>query len=631
MYRMVFLSFALLLLIVNITYSQNYIVQQIPFQPISTNGFPFLMSDDAVYPQGAAAATGFDIGFDFCFYGNTYNKFWIGSNGWLSFSPNQSSTYIIPAGVTIPTTTANYPRNCIMSPFEDWLPQNGPGLIGNVYYETRGEAPCRQLVVTFLDVSFFSCVERVGSFQIILYENINVIDNILYTKPTCESWQGGRAIHGLHNLQGTLAAVVSNRNAVPFTAVNEAWRFIPVNMCAPLIDTVKIISQDTATTEYPVINVNCFDSTVSFKLSSEVFCNSVDTSGSDFRIYNNNGNLVQIKKVSYECLDNQTDSLTLTLAQEFNIEKDYFLVQRVGIDGNTLVNCIGSRSVFDTAIIRVSNCYKYLEPVNVTNVSVINNDSIKVSWEYPDTLDLNYFESYIISVSDSLGGSQFYQLAELTGPTDTTVTIELYNPEFEKRDWNVKLNLRYYGAFEPGTSGTHILLSNPDGTLSNGIRGNSKIEWTQNLLWPNSNYKVYESKLNDTVWSLIGNTTDTTFVYEKRNELTTYLLKVEAENPNDSRVSVSNYIRYSIEDRQVKIINVVTPNGDGINDFVHVDGIEFYPNSKIQIFNRWGQRVYESSDYKNDWSPTMLEGGTYYCFVEIFEKGKIEGAIQVIK
>lgn len=631
MYRKAILSLALSVFITANLYSQNYRVQQIPFQTISTNGFPFLMSDDAVYPLGAAAATGFDIGFDFCFYGNTYNKFWIGSNGWLSFSPNQPSTYIIPIGVTIPSATANYPRNCIMGPFEDWLPQNDPGLIGNVYFETRGEAPCRQLVVTFLDVTFFSCIERVGSFQIILYENINVIDNILYTKPTCETWQGGRSIHGLHNLQGTLAAVVSNRNAIPFSVVNEAWRFTPENMCPPAIDTVKILSQNNTPTVYPIINVNCYDSTVSFKLSSRVFCNSVDTSGSDFRIYDDRGNLVQIKKTSYECLDNQTDSITLIMAQELIFEKDYFLVQRVGTDGNTIVNCIGSRPIFDTAIVRVSNCYKYLEPLNVTNVSVIDNKEIEVSWEFPDTLDLNFFESYIISVSDSLNGNQFFQIAQLNNPTDTTLKVELYNPELEKRDWNARLNLRYYDAFEPGLPGTHMLLNNPDSTLFNGIRGNSKLEWSQNRLWPNSNYKVYESKSDDTSWSLIGSTTDTTFVYEKKNEITSYLLKVEAENPIDSRVSVSNYIRYSIEDRQVKIINVATPNGDGVNDFVHIDGLEFYPNSKIQIFNRWGQRVYESSNYKNDWSPTSLEGGTYYCFVEIFEKGKIEGAIQIIK
>ncbi|MFN5912403.1 MAG: gliding motility-associated C-terminal domain-containing protein, partial [Bacteroidota bacterium] len=45
-----------------------------------------------------------------------------------------------------------------------------------------------------------------------------------------------------------------------------------------------------------------------------------------------------------------------------------------------------------------------------------------------------------------------------------------------------------------------------------------------------------------------------------------------------------------------------TPDGDGINDFFVIEGIELFENNNISIFNRWGNIVYETSDYQNDWN-----------------------------
>ncbi|MFD2146637.1 gliding motility-associated C-terminal domain-containing protein [Mucilaginibacter antarcticus] len=58
--------------------------------------------------------------------------------------------------------------------------------------------------------------------------------------------------------------------------------------------------------------------------------------------------------------------------------------------------------------------------------------------------------------------------------------------------------------------------------------------------------------------------------------------------------------------------NVVTPNGDGINDVLTIPGIENYPGSKISIYNRWGNEVYYSDKYANNWAGAGLSDGTYY-------------------
>ena len=45
------------------------------------------------------------------------------------------------------------------------------------------------------------------------------------------------------------------------------------------------------------------------------------------------------------------------------------------------------------------------------------------------------------------------------------------------------------------------------------------------------------------------------------------------------------------------IYNSVSPNGDGGNDFFFIDGISRYPDNTVQIFNRWGVKVFETSGY----------------------------------
>ncbi|WP_051662770.1 gliding motility-associated C-terminal domain-containing protein [Flavobacterium sp. KJJ] len=45
------------------------------------------------------------------------------------------------------------------------------------------------------------------------------------------------------------------------------------------------------------------------------------------------------------------------------------------------------------------------------------------------------------------------------------------------------------------------------------------------------------------------------------------------------------------------VYNAITPNGDGINDSFHIEGINKYPENKVEIYNRWGVKVYEANSY----------------------------------
>ncbi len=66
----------------------------------------------------------------------------------------------------------------------------------------------------------------------------------------------------------------------------------------------------------------------------------------------------------------------------------------------------------------------------------------------------------------------------------------------------------------------------------------------------------------------------------------------------------------------LRIPDIVTPNGDGVNDVLVIEGINRFPSNELHIFNRWGREVYSAENYNNDWDATWqgkpLPNGTYF-------------------
>jgi gliding motility-associated-like protein len=60
-----------------------------------------------------------------------------------------------------------------------------------------------------------------------------------------------------------------------------------------------------------------------------------------------------------------------------------------------------------------------------------------------------------------------------------------------------------------------------------------------------------------------------------------------------------------------------TPNGDGINDTWEIRNIQFWPNAQIIVYSRWGQKVYQATNYSNDWDGDDLPVATYYYVIEL--------------
>ena len=59
----------------------------------------------------------------------------------------------------------------------------------------------------------------------------------------------------------------------------------------------------------------------------------------------------------------------------------------------------------------------------------------------------------------------------------------------------------------------------------------------------------------------------------------------------------------------VMIPNIITPNGDGQNEVFRIPGyFEKMAPCSISLYDRWGNLVYENSNYQNDWNGVTSEG-----------------------
>ena len=189
-------------------------------------GIPVTTDDDGV--EGP-----FPIGFDFMFFGNIYHQFWIGANGWISFIPNVSSAGIRTV-FAVPSSVLYNPKICILGPFVDLLPD----ALGNyIYYLTIGESPNRKLVVMWCQTPMFRCpTDLVATFQIILHEGINTIENQIFRKPQCPDNYKGTL--GVQNETGMIGFAVPGRNATSWSAEKEGWQYNPIPVDSFAISSV---------------------------------------------------------------------------------------------------------------------------------------------------------------------------------------------------------------------------------------------------------------------------------------------------------------------------------------------------------------------------------------------------------
>lgn len=85
---------------------------------------------------------------------------------------------------------------------------------------------------------------------------------------------------------------------------------------------------------------------------------------------------------------------------------------------------------------------------------------------------------------------------------------------------------------------------------------------------------------------------------------------------------------------EIIVYNIITPNNDGKNDVFFIENIETHSKNIVQIFNRWGNKVFDKSDYNNTsnvFKGEDLPDGTYFYVITTPDDGNVyKGGLNII-
>lgn len=117
---------------------------------------------------------------------------------------------------------------------------------------------------------------------------------------------------------------------------------------------------------------------------------------------------------------------------------------------------------------------------------------------------------------------------------------------------------------------------------------------------------------------------------------TTYFVVINDTNGCEIRDSVTVTVANDPLE-SIFIVNMITPNGDGLNDVLEFKGAKKFGHNSLVIYNRWGDRVYSKINYQSDderFDGTKngqdLPTGNYY-YILSFPTGKIKQKLTIVR
>ena len=594
-----------------------------------------------LYQNDDWSTVAINIPFNFCFYGTNYNSLYINNNGNVSFGTAYSDFTATP----FPNTLYE-----MVAPFWGDVDTRG---IGVVYYKVTNTA----IIVQWDTVGYYdSYTDKVNTFQLIMTNGADPLipngNNVSFCYRDMQ-WTTGDASGGTNGFGGTAATVGANKgdgtNYIQFGTFDSPGAAYngPYGAASGIdwLDNQSFFFNTCSASNIPPIANGlticdtirlCVGATQNFNIlfmSGEVGQTTTvtaTTTMSGFTITNNTpANNTQFDAVlvaqaanvgyntiSFSATDNGTPPQTTIInlivqilpQPVINHEPDatdcaapvqlnatggtiYTWSPATGLSNSNIANPVASPIVTTTYIVNISNggCSANDTVVifagSVVNVSpnqticagqsVNLHSSGGVTYTWTPTTGLNNATSANPIATPDATTTYTVSDVDASGCTGTaTVTITV-NPIAHPSSFN------YYPA-SPVYVNTPISFTDTSVTNITGYNwtfGDNGTSSSQNPAHTYSTPGVYKVCHTDLI----------------------------AAGCVDTICKSVEIIPYNIS-----VPNVITPDGNGINDALYFKNLEDYPGSKIEIYNRWGFKLYENSDYKNDWQGTGKSDGTYY-------------------
>jgi len=335
-----------------------------------------------------------------------------------------------------------------------------------------------------------------------------------------------------------------------------------------------------------IVAPTCQPAKLQLVFSTPIKCSTIAADGSDFKILGYSP--VEISKAESVCAGNLTSSIMLTLKSPIVADGNYqvFLVQ--GTDGNTISNECDSMALAGSAIsFEIKGA-----------VSAAFDYTIGYGCTY-DTINLHY--------SPANGVNQWYW------NTDFLWTSSLPDTSILENIFGLK-NIQHIVS-NGFCSDTVSEIINLDNLLTAAFKAPDKVCPKGIIAFNNisvGNIISYHWDFGDGTSSTEQVPPDHAFP-ETRQGITYRVKLIVQDNLGCQDTAISEITK--LQSCYITVPNAFTPNGDGKNDWLYPLNTFQVSNFEFQVFNRFGQLVFESRDPSKKWDGTInghpQESGTY--------------------
>jgi gliding motility-associated-like protein len=548
--------------------------------------------------------------FSFCFFGINYPSLLLGSNSAITFDTIRAGTgsgYVINAsGGGIPNTA--YAPAMIFGPYHDIDPSLTISPNKKIEYRVEGVAPKRRFIASYDQLAYFgtSCTTPRATHQMVLYENTGIIEVYIHDKPSCTSWNSGLAILGVQNQARTVGVAATGKNATVWgtAGMDSCFRFIPSSgtqmfrRAELLVNNVIVATNttDTSSGAPGVLNINFPN-----------VCPTADSTAYAIRVVYGSCSNPALEVSFVDTVFVKKNTLTAT-----TVKTDATCF----VNGTLTVNATGGSSALQYSInggaYQSSNVFTNLQPGVYTAtardnsctftcppVTIILQGAITVATGADTTI---CFGASFIRSAVSAGTA--YSWSPVAGVSNPAIASPVFSPQ---------ATTTYTVTASTGncTAQTSFKVTVFPGATANA--GADAVIITGDI------YTMQASGSSGSyLWTPSTGLSATNILNPSASPVQTTNYTLRVTTPQGCVASDSMII--TVVPYCIKPMEAFTPNGDGINDlWLITNGTGCLTSAKAQVFNRYGAKVFEANDYKNNWNGTyhgkLLPDGTYYFVI----------------
>ncbi len=326
-----------------------------------------------------------------------------------------------------------------------------------------------------------------------------------------------------------------------------------------------------------LLPLHCAPATLQLFFSDLIQCSSISPDGSDFSI--TGPTPVTIISASGNCNNTgKANVISIKLSSPIVAGGNYQVTLKAGIDGNTIINECGVETTGGGVI-----------PFEIKDtVSASFNYSMNLGCNY-DTLHLNYIPAN--------GVDQWQWII------DSVETSTLLNPDFVETVFGLKTVQHMVSNGFCGDTVTEIV------NLDNLTRASFE---APREVCPKDVININNSSighLDSWFWSFGDGETSTDqnpapHLFPNTAAGKTYTLTLVVKDNMGCYDTTSEQIT-KLQSCSIAVPNAFTPNGDGKNDYLYPLNGNLTSSLEFQVYNRYGQLVFETRDWSKKWDGTI--------------------------